>query len=157
MAIPVIEQAKAQAQVLVPLIKALRAELGNERANALVRRTLGEHFRKLGREAWQRYGARSAEDKMERTWKGFAVGDALKYEVLKKSPDAFELNVTECQYARFYQELGEPELGFLFVCSQDDTFFEGYEGVRLRRTQTIMQGASHCDFRFRLAQEKSQP
>ena|SRR5262245_49387550 len=32
--IPVIEQAKIQAQVLVPLVKALQAELGKERANA---------------------------------------------------------------------------------------------------------------------------
>jgi hypothetical protein len=36
MSIPVIEQAKIQAQVLVPLIKALQSELGEERANALV-------------------------------------------------------------------------------------------------------------------------
>ena len=35
MGIPVIEQAKIQAQVLVPLVKALQAELGKERANAL--------------------------------------------------------------------------------------------------------------------------
>ena len=36
MSIPVIEQAKIQAQVLVPLIKAMQAELGEARANALV-------------------------------------------------------------------------------------------------------------------------
>jgi hypothetical protein len=36
--IPVIQQAKIQAQVLVPLVKALQAELGEERANALVRK-----------------------------------------------------------------------------------------------------------------------
>jgi hypothetical protein len=36
MSIPVIEQAKIQAQVLVPLIKAMQAKLGEARANALV-------------------------------------------------------------------------------------------------------------------------
>ncbi len=35
MGVSVIEQAKIQAQVLVPLVKALQAELGEERANAL--------------------------------------------------------------------------------------------------------------------------
>jgi hypothetical protein len=40
--VPVIQQAKIQAEVLVPLIKALQAELGEERANALVRRALGD-------------------------------------------------------------------------------------------------------------------
>jgi hypothetical protein len=41
MNVPVIERVKIQAQVLVPLVKALQAELGEERANANVRRALG--------------------------------------------------------------------------------------------------------------------
>ena len=41
MSIPVIEQAKIQARVLVPLVKALQAELGEERANAIVQTALG--------------------------------------------------------------------------------------------------------------------
>ena len=36
MSASVIEQARIQAQVLVPLVKALQAELGEARANALV-------------------------------------------------------------------------------------------------------------------------
>jgi hypothetical protein len=46
--IPVFEQAKIQAQVLVPLVKALQAELGEERANAVVRKALGDIYRRLG-------------------------------------------------------------------------------------------------------------
>ena len=52
MGIPVIEQAKIQAQVLVPLVKALQAELGEERANALVRKALGDVYRRLGEQWW---------------------------------------------------------------------------------------------------------
>jgi len=51
--IPVIERVKIQAQVLVPLVKAFQAELGEERANALVRKTLGNIFRRLGEQWWQ--------------------------------------------------------------------------------------------------------
>ena len=154
MAIPLIEQVKIQARVLVPLVKALRAELDEERANAVVRKAIGDLYRGLGREAWQRLGAGGTEEKLDKTWKSFSAGDALNYKVLNKTPDAFELDVKECQYAKFYRELGEPELGFMLVCSQDFTFFEGYGGVDLKRTQTIMQGASHCDFRYRLEREK---
>lgn len=148
--IPLIEQVKIQAQVLVPLVKALRAELGEARANDVVRKALGETHRKMGRKAWQRHGVQ-----LDRTWKAFGAGGAHKIQVLKDTAEAYEMNVTECQYAKFYRELGEPELGFLLVCSQDFTFFEGYEGVELKRTQTIMQGASHCDFRYRLEREKA--
>ena len=42
MSIPVLEQAKIQARVLVPLIKALRAELGEERANEIGRASCRE-------------------------------------------------------------------------------------------------------------------
>jgi L-2-amino-thiazoline-4-carboxylic acid hydrolase len=68
-----------------------------------------------------------------------------------RAGDTFELNVTGCRYAEFYQELGAPELGFLLTCSADFPFAEGFGGeVELTRTQTIMQGADHCDFRYRL-------
>ena len=67
-----------------------------------------------------------------------------------ESEDAFEIDVTGCRYAQFYKELGEPELGFLLVCSSDFPFADGFgPDIKLTRTQTIMQGASHCDFRYR--------
>ena len=52
------------------------------------------------------------------------------------------------------KELGERELGFLLVCSADFSTAEGFGGdVELTRTQTIMQGATHCDFRYRRSSE----
>ena len=61
---------------------------------------------------------------------------------------------TRCRYAEFYKELGEPELGFLLVCGADFTTAEGFgPDIKLTRTQTIMQGASHCDFRYKRLRE----
>jgi hypothetical protein len=46
--------------------------------------------------------------------------------------------------------MGEPELGFLLVCSADFDLAEGFgPDIKLARTQTIMQGARHCDFRYK--------
>ena len=87
---------------------------------------------------------------MASAFDGFAAGDALDYDVVRQAPDAFDVNVTGCRFAQFYKELGVPELGFLLVCSGDFDTVEGYGEVQLTRTQTIMQGASHCDFRYRL-------
>jgi hypothetical protein len=151
MDIPLIEQVKIQAQVLVPLVKALQAELGEERANAIVRNALGDLYRKFGEKWWRTQGARNLGEKVASAFEMFAAGDALEYEVLKKTPDAFELNVTECRYAEFYNKIGAPELGFLLTCSADFSHAEGFgANVQLTRTQTIMQGASHCDFRYAL-------
>jgi hypothetical protein len=53
---PVIEQVKIQAQVLVPLVQALRAELGEERASTIVRKALSDLYRKLGEKWWRGRG-----------------------------------------------------------------------------------------------------
>ena len=151
MDIPLIEQAKIQAQVLVPLVKALQAELGEERANALVRKALGDQYRKFGELWWKKQGARDLGEKMASAFEGFAAADALDYDVRRKDAQSFEVNVTGCRYAEFYKKIGAPELGFLLVCSSDFALAEGYsDPVHLDRTQTIMQGASHCDFRYKL-------
>ena len=149
MRIPVIEQAKIQARVLIPLLKALQGELGEERANAIVRKALGDMYRKLGERWWRAQGASSLGNNMASAFDNYAAGDALDYEVVKQAPDAFEINVTGCRYAQFYKELGVPDLGFLLVCGSDFPVAEGFgPDIKLTRTQTIMQGASHCDFRY---------
>jgi L-2-amino-thiazoline-4-carboxylic acid hydrolase-like protein len=147
--IPVIQQVKIQAQVLVPLVKALQQELGEQRANALVRRVLGEVYRRFGEEFWRTKNEKDLGKNMASAFAAFARDDALEYRLRDQSPDAFAIDVTRCRYAEFYKELGEPELGFLLVCSADFRMAEGFgPDIGLTRTQTIMQGASHCDFRY---------
>ena len=151
MGVPLIEQVRIQAQVLVPLVRTLQAELGEERANALVRKSLGPLYREFGAAWWRAQGASKFTEKLGKSFETFAAGDALDYEVVKQTTDAFELNITGCRYAKFYQEIGAPELGFLLTCSADFRFAEGFGSeVELTRTQTTMQGADHCDFRYRL-------
>lgn len=149
MDIPIIEQVKIQARILVPLIKALQQELGEERANTLLRRALADEYRRLGERWWRAQRTGSLGQNLASQFTRFASGGALDYQVLKQTEDGFEANVTGCRYAQFYRELGEPELGFLLVCSSDFPMAEGMGAdVKLARTQTIMQGASHCDFRY---------
>lgn len=154
MGIPVIQQAKIQAQVLVPLVKALQAELGEVRANGLVRRALGDIYHRHGEEFWRTKNEKNLGNIMASAFATYAREDALGYRVIEQSQDAFEIDVTGCRYAEFYKELGEPELGFLLVCSADFPTAEGFgPDIKLTRTQTIMQGASHCDFRYKRLRE----
>ena len=154
MSVSVIEQAKIQAQVLVPLVKALQAELGEERANVLVRKALGDTYRRHGEEFWRKKNESNIGKAIASAFVTYARDDALEYKTIEQSPDAFAFDVTGCRYAEFYKELGEPELGFLLVCTADFATSEGFgPDIKLTRTQTIMQGASHCDFRYRRSRE----
>ena len=58
--------------------------------------------------------------------------------------------VTRCRYAEMYRAMGLAELGAILSCNRDGAFCEGYDPkLKLERTQTIMGGASHCNFRYR--------
>jgi L-2-amino-thiazoline-4-carboxylic acid hydrolase len=51
--------------------------------------------------------------------------------------------------APIYDEM-RPAIGEEKARNRDGAFFEGFDRrIRLTRTQTIMGGASHCDFRYR--------
>ncbi len=158
MSVSVIEQARIQAQVLVPLVKALQAELGEARANAIVRSALRDLYRGYGEAFWRAKKEKNGEPDVGKAvasaFATYARDDALDYTVIEQSEDAFAFDVTRCRYAEFYQALGEPELGFLLVCSADFDMAEGFGGdIALTRTQTIMQGAPHCNFRYRRVRE----
>jgi L-2-amino-thiazoline-4-carboxylic acid hydrolase len=134
----------------VPLVKALQAELGEERARKIVRKTLGDLYRRFGEEFWRAKNETHLGKAVASAFTTYARDDALNYDVIEQSQDAFAFNVTRCRYAEFYKELGEPELGFLVVCAADFDTAEGFgPDIELKRTQTIMQGAGHCDFRYR--------
>ena len=150
MSATVLERTKIQAQVLVPLVKALQTELGEARANALVRKALGDLYRGYGEEFAKAKNEADLGKLVSSAFRTYARDEALDYEVIEHSEDSFAINVRRCKYADFYRALGEPELGFLLICTADFAVAEGLgDDVALARSQTIMQGASHCDFRYR--------
>ena len=47
------------------------------------------------------------------------------------------------------RDMGLSEIGDLLSCGRDGAFCTGFNPqIKLERTQTIMKGASHCDFRY---------
>ena len=153
-----LEKVKIQAQVLVlvPVLRAFRAELGEERANQIARQALREWSAKLfqdigdqlpgtPRQKWDAINEALFE----------SVGNAVDLEVLKQEAETWEFNVTSCRYADFFKQLGEPGLGALLACEMDvDIEAVGGPGVTMTRTQTIMKGAKYCDFRFKMKAER---
>ena len=74
--------------------------------------------------------------------------------MLDHTDAALNFNVTRCPYAEMYRALGIPELGAILSCNRDYALMEGFNpDAELTRTQTILSGASHCDFRFRFGPE----
>ena len=142
-----LERRKIEAGVLIPMVQAFQRAIGKKRANEIAREVIIELARRDGARWAQQFGdGLSAMEKVSEVWAG---GGSLGIEPVGKSVDTLDFNVTRCQYAEFYKELGLPELGYLFHCNRDFAMVEGFNpSIDLKRTQTIMEGASHCDFRF---------
>ena len=153
--VPLIDRVKIQAEVLVPLIKSLEKELGAERAHHLVHEVLADSSR-AGASAM--VAERGSLGALEAIGKVSGAGNAIDIEVREMSTERLAVDITGCRYAQFFQQIGEPELGFLLVCSGDFPAVDGIPGVEVERTQTILQGAEFCDFHYRfLADELTPP
>jgi predicted ArsR family transcriptional regulator len=145
--ITLLERRKIQAEVFIPMLQAFQRAMGKEQANEIARQVIIELARKDGARLAQQFGADLSG--MERVSGVWAAGGSLDIEPIEKSAGRLDFNVTRCQFAEFYKELGLPELGYLFHCNRDFAMVDGFSSsLTLKRTQTIMQGASHCDFRF---------
>jgi hypothetical protein len=154
--LPTIDRVKIQAEVLVPILHRLEAALGRERALELLRAAVGDMVRANAAEFVRAAGADRAVPVMwrgisdKRTWEAM---HPITVEERRVDATAAEFDVVDCQYAAFFHELDEPDLGFLLVCSADFDMLSDLPQITLERTQTRMQGATHCDFRYRLADE----
>ncbi|HEY8370100.1 MAG TPA: L-2-amino-thiazoline-4-carboxylic acid hydrolase [Thermodesulfobacteriota bacterium] len=146
--IGVLTRREVEARILAPVIEALGAEFGRERVIGIVRRVITEVAREQGRQLARRMGGNSLSRFAEALddWKR---GDAYRMTVHEQTDERLAFDVTRCRYAEMYRALGIPELGDVLSCSRDFALIEGFNpDVTLTRTRTLMQGASHCDFRF---------
>lgn len=77
--------------------------------------------------------------------------NALTIDLITQAKNRLEFNVKRCRYAEMYRELGIADLGRVLSCNRDGAFCTGFNpAIQLTRTQTIMEGAEFCDFRYTL-------
>lgn len=146
---PSFEQLKAQAAVLIPLMKVLRQELGVERANDLMARALSEWAQSIGRMLRQ-LPPEAPLAKLKLAIEGLDAAGMQETEFLHASATRLDYNVRRCRAAEFYRSIGLEDLGYLLVCKLDDSVMPALDSkISFDRDQTLMQGASHCTFRFK--------
>ena len=128
---------------MVPIIRAMEAEFGEGPVKQVLQRTLEQDI-ETARDAPCH---QSDFDRAQSSIELFAEDGALDYEVLSKTDQSLDFNVTQCRYKQLMEELDALDLGPYLICDHD--FAPALRvGMTLTRTQTCMQGASHCDFRY---------
>jgi hypothetical protein len=144
-----LEKRKIEAEILKEVYETLKASHGEAVAKATiaesVRRSAIEQARQFAAAAPGGPSLKAFQDVMP-LW---TKGGALEIDVQEKTDTSFVFNVVRCRYAETYKAMGLAEIGHLLSCNRDGAFCEGYDPrLKLERSQTIMQGASHCDFKY---------
>jgi predicted hydrocarbon binding protein len=152
--LPMLERRRIEANILKHVYETLKASHGKE----IAQKAIGDAVRAASIQQGQEMAAMVHGKTSMQTFADlrplWTLDNALEIEVLQQDDTMMDFNITRCRYAETYREMGLGEIGHLLSCQRDGTFCEGYDKrLELTRTQTIMQGASHCDFRYRMKSE----
>ena len=146
--IGVLTRREVEARILIPIVEALGKSFGKEDVIKVVGDAIVEIARDQGAELVLAMGGDSLEH-LRQSLQFWSQDNALELVVLKNDQQNLYFNVTQCRYAEMYKDLGIPELGCLLSCNRDYALIEGFNpDIELVRTQTIMEGAPYCDFRY---------
>lgn len=149
--LPILTQRRIEAAFARGIYDEMQAEVGE----ATAKRVLTNAVIKLAKQAAAQMASEApgGEPSLE-SFRGiqsrWTAEDALRIDVVKSTEREYHFNVTRCRYAEMYRSMGLAELGAVLSCNRDGAFCEGYDKrLKLERTQTLMGGATHCDFRYR--------
>ncbi|MEF2073680.1 L-2-amino-thiazoline-4-carboxylic acid hydrolase [Consotaella aegiceratis] len=153
MALSIIERRRIEAEILKEVYDVLIETQGVDAA----RRTVGEAASRSAVKQGQRFRDELGREPDLRDFAdilpNWTAEDALQIEIHETAADRLSFDVVRCRYAEMYRAMGLGAIGHLLSCNRDGQFCVGYNPkMSLERTQTIMQGASHCDFRYSLAE-----
>ncbi len=149
--IGILARRRIEAGIIAPIYEEMRERLGEELAQSI----LDTAIRKAAIEAGRSFAAKTPGGTDLRSFQDLQAlwtqDDALVIEVVKATDTEFDYNVHRCHYAETYKEMGLGKIGHLLSCNRDGVFCTGYDPrITLERTQTIMDGSSHCNFRYKL-------
>ena len=148
---PILERRRIEAQILKHVHETIEARSGTDAADAVIATAVSRSAIDQGRSFAESLGHVPDLKDFADILPLWTKDDALTIETLEASAETLDFNVLRCRYAEMYREMGLGRIGHLLSCSRDGDFCIGYNpDMTLTRTQTIMGGARHCDFRYRL-------
>jgi hypothetical protein len=146
--IGVLTRREVEARILAPVIDALSHKFKQDKVLDVVRETIIQIATDQGAELADHMGGNSLQHFAE-SLQYWTQDNALEIEVIEQTEKALLFNVTRCRYAELYKKLGVSGQGATFSCVRDFALIKGFNPkITLKRTQTIMEGAAYCDFRY---------
>ncbi len=154
---PILQRRRIEATILKHVYEVIRERSGEEEARAVIGKAVSDAAIEHGKGMADALGHAPNLEDMLAIMPLWTKDDALEIEVLEADKETLNFNVKRCRYSEMYKEMGLGHIGDLLSCNRDGDFCIGYNpDMELTRTQTIMKGASHCDFRYRMKNKAEQ-
>ncbi len=152
--VPILLRRRIEAMILKHVLDVITERSGRAEAEAVIGESCSKSAIEQGRMLAEELGRAPDLTDFGAILPNWAREDALCIETINLSAERMDFNVVKCRYAEMYREMGLGDIGHLLSCNRDGDFCIGYNpDIELTRTQTIMTGASHCDFRYRMKKE----
>jgi hypothetical protein len=149
MEIPIIERRRIEAEMIKLVHDELTERYGAETSKAILTKVIRNSAIEQGKRFAESEGKPTTMASFVKLYDLWTMNGALELDVKRQDDKHFDFNVTRCKYAEMYREMGLGEIGHILSCNRDGTFCQGYDAkITLKRSQTIMQGAKACDFRY---------
>jgi hypothetical protein len=150
MSMPIIQRRRIEAELIKEVYDTLVVRYGTAEAAEVITESVRRSAVAQARQFAESEGRPTSLETFAELYHLWTAEDALTIDVKRRDAEVFDFNVTRCRYAEMYREMGLAGIGHLLSCNRDGAFCQGYDpSIRFSRTQTLMQGASHCDFRYR--------
>lgn len=145
-----IEKRAIEALAIAPVMRAVSQRIGRDEAMAILKEVNQQEAFRRGQNMMETEPQNGIEELVKEV-AGWGEGGIWEMEVLEQTSTTYFFNVLRCPYYEKYRELGLDEFGVELSCCRDEPFARGFNPhLKLVRTQTIMEGADHCDFRYSL-------
>jgi hypothetical protein len=81
---------------------------------------------------------------------GSIFQNMMTWEIIEQSEKAYEIKVSECLWAKTFQDRNAADIGYATVCYSDFSAAKAtHPKITLERTKTIMQGHGYCNHRWK--------
>jgi len=134
----------------IPTMKKLAEKIGKDKLIALLKESVDEMAHEMIGEM--------AKNLPKRDLATFALTmknpdpmfkNALTFEIIEDSTDAFAIKVKECLWAKTFREADAADIGYAAICHGDYAMAKAFNPhLRMIRTKTLMQGHDCCDHKW---------
>ncbi len=139
----------AYGNVYIPHMQFLAAEIGRERLLAMLKKGASESTAQAVQSAVQRLAQRDFISFTAMFKNNPGLKEAITFTIVEDSDRAFEMEVTECLWAKTFLEAGAGDIGFAGICYADYASARAFNPkISMIRDKTLMQGHDCCNHRY---------